>query len=127
MPVDALSALDESFLRLETPSAHMHIGWTMFAEGDPPEISELRALVCERLERLPRFRRRVLSSRLRLYDPMWVQDDRFDIAEHVRLVRVPASGGTTATRRLAGQLLSEPLDRDRPLWRLYLLAGLEGK
>jgi WS/DGAT/MGAT family acyltransferase len=125
MPVDALSALDESFLRLETEAAHMHIGWTMFVEGDPPDISELRALVSERLERLPRFRRRVLSSRLMLHDPVWVDDQRFDIAEHVRAVRLPAGGGAAATRRLAGQLLSEPLDPDRPLWRLYLLLGLE--
>jgi diacylglycerol O-acyltransferase / wax synthase len=126
MALDALSALDESFLRLETEVAHMHIGWTMFVEGDPPELSKLRALVSERLQRLPRFRRRVLSSRLMLHDPVWVDDERFDIAEHVRMVRVPAGGGAAATRRLAGRLLSEPLHRDRPLWRLYLLVGLEG-
>ena len=126
MAVDALSALDESFLRLETESVHMHIGWTMFVEGARPSLRELRAHVSERLERVPRFRRRVLSSRLMLHDPVWVDDERFDIAEHVRLARVPAGGSPAATRRLAGQLLSVPLDRERPLWRLYLLDGLEG-
>jgi WS/DGAT/MGAT family acyltransferase len=125
MTVDVLSALDESFLRLETEAAHMHVGWTMFVEGEPPSLSELRAHVSQRLEHLPRFRRRVLSSRLRLHDPVWVDDERFDIAEHVRVVRVPGGGGPAATRRLAGELLSVPLDRRRPLWRLYLLDGLD--
>jgi diacylglycerol O-acyltransferase / wax synthase len=125
MAVDALSALDECFLRLETDAAPMHIGWTMFVEGKPPGVSELRAHVSARLERLPRFRRRVLSSRLMLHDPMWVDDERFDIAEHVRVIRVPQSGGPPATRRIAGELLSTPLDLSRPLWRLCLLDGLE--
>ncbi len=125
MAVDVLSALDESFLRLESEAAHMHIGWTMFVEGEPPELPQLQALVSHRLERLPRFRRRVLRSRLMLHDPVWIDDERFEITEHVRAVRMTAGGGEAATRRLAGRLLSEPLDRERPLWRLTLLTGLD--
>ena len=54
MTVDALSALKEGFLRLESDAAHLHIGWALFLEGEPPSVPELRAPVADRLERVPR-------------------------------------------------------------------------
>lgn len=126
MTLDILSALDESFLRLETPSAHMHIGWTLVLQGEPPSVPELRRHVAGRLDLLPRFRRRVLSSRLRLHDPMWIDDPDFDIAQHILGVRVRAGGGAAELRELAGELLCHPLDHQRPLWRLHLVRGLDG-
>jgi diacylglycerol O-acyltransferase / wax synthase len=126
MTVDRLSALDQSFLRIETESAHMHIGWTMFLEGTPPSEQELHAHIGARLGRLPRFRRRVLSSAVGLHDPIWVDDQDFDLSRHVVRVRVPPPGGPAAARRLVGELLSVPLERSHPLWRIHLLAGLEG-
>jgi diacylglycerol O-acyltransferase / wax synthase len=126
MAVDPLSALDESFLQLETESAHMHIGWTMLLEGAPPTEHEFREHIAARLGRLPRFRRRVLSSPLGLHDPIWVDDQDFDLSRHVARTRVPGQGGPADTRRLAGELLSVPLDRRHPLWRIHLLEGLEG-
>lgn len=124
MTVDQLSALDECFLRLETESTHMHVGWTMLLEGDAPATSELRAHVERRLERLPRFRRKVLCSRVGLHYPVWVDDEHFDISRHVNSARVPAGAGPAGLRALAGELLSAPLDRRRPLWRLYLVGGV---
>ena len=41
-----LSALDASFLAVETPTAHMHVGWVAVfspgAEGRLPSFAELR-------------------------------------------------------------------------------------
>jgi WS/DGAT/MGAT family acyltransferase len=128
MTVDSMSALDECFLRLETPAAHMHVGWTLLLEGEPPALRALRRHVAARLELLPRFRRRVVSSRLRLHDPVWVDDEEFAVARHVVGVQAPPGGGMAELRALAGELLSTPLDRRRPLWRLNLITGLrEGR
>lgn len=124
MTVDRLSALDECFLRLENSAAHMHIGWTLVVDGDPPPIESLRVHIAGRLELLPRFRQRVISPLLRLHDPVWADDTQFDLANHVVTATVPAPGGPAALRELAGELLSVPLSRDRPLWRLYLIDGL---
>lgn len=124
MTVDSLSALDECFLRLETPSAHMHVGWTLVLEGEPPSLAALRRHVAARLEKLPRFRRRVVSSRMRLHDPLWVDDETFDLTRHVLGVPAPPGAGIAELRALAGELLSSPLDRRRPLWRLHLITGL---
>ncbi len=126
MTVDSLSALDECFLRLETPEAHMHVGWTLILEGEPPALAALRRHVSARLERLPRFRRRAVCSRLRLHDPVWVDDDTFNVARHVLAATVAPASGMAEVRALAGELLSAPLDRSRPLWRLYLITGLRG-
>src|SRR5438132_14184273 len=107
MSVDCLSALDECFLRLESDATHMHVGWTLLAYGEPPALDQLRAHVGARLELLPRFRRRVLSSRLHLHDPIWADDPTFDLAHHVLAAEL-TEPGIRALRRLAGELLSTP-------------------
>ncbi len=126
MSVDSLSALDECFLRLETPAAHMHVGWTLLLDGEPPSLRALRRHVAGRLEGLPRFRRRVVGSRLPMHDPVWIDDENFAVARHVLGVPAPPGGGISELRELAGELLSAPLDRRHPLWRLYLITGLRG-
>lgn len=124
MAIDRLSALDEAFLRLDSPRTPMHVGWTLLADGDPPTVQELRDHVAARLHLVPRFRRRPLTSPLRLHDPVWVDDAQFDLANHIEVVSLENPGGPGELRALAGQLLSLPLDRRRPLWRLWLIDGL---
>lgn len=122
--IDRLSLLDEAFLRLEEPGAPMHVGWTLLGEGEPPPLEQLRHRIGSRLELLPRLRRRVLTSRL--HRPLWVDDDRFDLRHHVVRARVPRPGGPPELREVIARLLAEPLDPDRPRWRLHLLGGLGG-
>lgn len=122
MLIDRLSALDEAFLRIESDAAHMHVGWTLLADGEPPAIAELREHVGARLDQLPRFRRRARTSVL--HDPMWVDHDQFDLSYHVTRESLRAPGGEAQLRALVGRLMSEPLDRGRPLWRLHLVEGL---
>jgi WS/DGAT/MGAT family acyltransferase len=120
--IDHLSLLDEAFLRLDEPGAPMHVGWTLLIEGEPPPLEQLRRRVADRLARLPRLRRRILTSRL--HRPLWIDDSEFDLRQHVVRARVPRPGGPSELRGVVGRLLSEPLDLDRPLWRLHLLVGL---
>lgn len=122
MLVDRLSPLDEAFLRIESKAAHMHVGWTLLGEGEPPAIDDLRAHVGARLELLPRFRCRPLTSIV--HDPMWVEHRDFDLSYHVTSMSLPKPGSERQLRAVAGGLLSEPLDRRRPLWRLHLVDGL---
>lgn len=124
MAIDRLSALDEAFLRLDSPATPMQVGWTLLADGDPPPVEEIRGHVAGRLHLLPRFRRRPLTSALRLHDPVWVDDAQFDLAHHIATASVQQPGGPAELRALAGQLLSLPLDRRRPLWRMWLIDGL---
>lgn len=123
-PPDRLSALDASFLDLDTAVAPLHVGWTMRFEGTTPPLAQLRRHLEARLDHVPRFRRRVAAPRMGLGDLRWSDDPGFDIAHHVHALRLAAPGGPAELRELAGTLLSVPLDPGRPLWRLYLVDGL---
>lgn len=125
-PPDRLSALDASFLDLDTAVAPLHVGWTMRFEGTAPPVAQLRRHLEARLDHVPRFRRRVTAPRLGLGDLRWSDDPGFDVARHVHALRLAAPGGPGELRELAGTLLSVPLDPARPLWRLYLVDGLAG-
>jgi diacylglycerol O-acyltransferase / wax synthase len=125
-----LTALDGSFLRVETPNAHMHVAWSGFfgaGRGRPrPTVEMLRAKVAARLDRVPRFRQRLAFPPLRLSEPSWVDDTRFDIVSHVTALGEPdLPVSLDRFAELADATLSEPLSRDRPLWHLYLAPRLE--
>jgi WS/DGAT/MGAT family acyltransferase len=125
-----LSTLDGSFLRIETPSAHMHVAW--LGVFDPPSdrprptLEALRAHIQGRLGLVPRFGERLAFPPLAIAEPTWAPDRDFDITQHV--VRLaPGAGPLPGSRfgELADAALSEPLDRERPLWRVYLVPELE--
>ena len=123
MAPNRLSALDASFLDVETASAHMHVGWAAAFdppdEGPAPSFEQIRDHIARRLHRAPLYRQRLAGVPLGLARPAWVDDDRFDITRHVR----PA--GTTSLSELAGSVLSTPLSRERPLWELWVADSLE--
>src|SRR5690606_24700784 len=131
--VDRLTTLDTSFLWLERPDAPIHVGAVAVFEARPLlddrgelRLDDLRARVLARLDRLPRLRRRLAPVPLDLDRPAWVDDPDFDVADHVRAVRLPPPGDDEQFRRLAERLHSESLPRDRPLWDLHVVTGLAG-
>ena len=118
-----LSALDDSFLAVENPSAHMHVGWAASfrqPEGRPaPRFEDLRDHIGGRLCRAPRFRQRIAPVPFGLNAPIWVDDERFDVDRHV----LPSSA--TTLRDLADSCMSTQLRRDRPLWQICIADRLE--
>ncbi|MCW3041426.1 MAG: acyltransferase, partial [Solirubrobacterales bacterium] len=126
-----LSAIDAAFLRVESETALMHIGWSaVFSaapDGRPPTVSGLRARALARLHWMPRFRQRLAGSPVGpLGDARWVDDERFDIAEHI--LTPPGADeplSAEAFGRLRDRVLSQPLDRGRPLWQVVLVPRLE--
>ncbi|MCW2991131.1 MAG: acyltransferase [Solirubrobacterales bacterium] len=127
--MDRLSALDASFLRVETPTAHMHVGWLATADL-PAGADALRAeAVMERIEGrlhlLPRFRQVIREPPGGLVAPHWVDADRFAIADHVTVHDEPPSS-TASLHALAEDFFSVPLSRDRPLWQLLVVPRMAG-
>ena len=123
MGIDRLSALDMAFLDLETPRAPLHVGWTLRFAGEAPSLPALRRHLDARLDRVPRFRRRLGALPGGL---AWVDDPTFDVAGHVHQVHLPGPGTSAQLRDTAGVLLGTALDPQRPLWRMYLVDGLRG-
>jgi len=124
--MDRLSALDAEFLHLEDGSVQMAIaGGCVFA--DPPlALADLEALVAAKLHLIPRYRQRVRTVPFELGRPVWSDDPDFDLGYHVRHTALPAPGDDDAFRRLMGRIMSQQLDRERPLWEMWLVEGLAG-
>src|SRR4051812_19804248 len=128
--MDRLSALDASFLRVETPTAHMHVGW--LATVDLPEGTErlerdaLVERIAGRLHVVPRFRQVIRQPPGGLVSPYWADDAGFDIDEHVVADERPRHT-TASLMLLAEQFFSEQLPRDRPLWQLLVVPDLGGR
>ena len=124
MTAERLSALDASFLAVESPRTPMHVGWVATfdapASGDTPSFDELYEHVAARLARAPRFRQRLAGVPLGLHDPVWVDDPRFDPSNHLR----HAEGDDLGAH--ADAVFSTPLARDRPLWEVWIADGLPG-
>jgi WS/DGAT/MGAT family acyltransferase len=125
--VARLTALDSSFLHLEDnlPS-HMHVGSVLIFEGPPPPYEEFAENIAERLHLVPRYRQKLGFVPFGQGRPRWVDDPNFNISYHVRATALPPPGGEDQLRALAGRVFSQRLDRDKPLWEVWLVEGLEG-
>ena len=123
--MDRLSPLDASFLHIENDVNHMHIGSVGIFEGPPPTYDELISTVGGRLALVPRYRQKVAMVPLSLGRPVWVDDPHFNIEYHVRHTALPEPGGEQELRRLVGRVMSQPLDRGKPLWEIWMAEGLE--
>ncbi|MGH2864620.1 MAG: wax ester/triacylglycerol synthase family O-acyltransferase [Solirubrobacteraceae bacterium] len=111
-----LSALDASFLSVETPVAHMHVGWLALlapdASGTLPSFPRLREHIEHRLARAPRYRQKLAPVPFGLQAPEWVDDRGFCVDRHVYRARGPLT-------ELVDEIMSIPLRRDRPLWEIW--------
>jgi diacylglycerol O-acyltransferase len=124
---ERLSALDVSFLYMETPTTAMHVGSVArFAPppDEPFDYDALCALVSRRIALVPRYRQKVRWVPGHIANPVWVDDEDFDISYHVRRSALPKPGSDSQLRQLVGRLQSRQLDRSRPLWEIYLVEGL---
>lgn len=122
--MDRTSALDSAFLHLDTRGSTLHIASLAVFPGPVPRQDEARAAIARKLPLVPRWRQRLVRVPLSLGRPVWVDDPDFDLAHHVHRAAVPYPGGVAETRDVVERLLSEPLDRDLPLWQDWVLEGL---
>jgi WS/DGAT/MGAT family acyltransferase len=119
--------MDVSFLYMETPTTAMHVGGVAIFQ--PPstgfDYDRLVELISERITLVPRYRQKVKLIPGRIANPVWVDDESFDVTYHVRRSALPKPGTDAQLRDLVGRLQGRPLDRSRPLWEIYLVEGLE--
>jgi Wax ester synthase/diacylglycerol acyltransferase catalytic domain/WS/DGAT C-terminal domain len=111
-----LSREDRDILALESATIAGHTCKVAVFEGDPPPLAELRESVASRLPDMLRWRLGGTQA-----DPAWVEDDGFEIENHV--VAGPANAELEAC--VAG-LFAERLDRSHPLWQIDLVGLRDG-
>ncbi|MEA2405750.1 MAG: diacylglycerol O-acyltransferase / wax synthase, partial [Thermoleophilaceae bacterium] len=125
MSQDRLTGLDASFLHLEDGNAHMHVGAVMILDGPPPDYDEFIEKIESRLSLVPRYRQRLAFVPFGQGRPRWVDDPHFNLRYHVRRTALPAPGSEDQLRSLAGRVFSQQMDRDKPLWELWIVEGLQ--
>jgi WS/DGAT/MGAT family acyltransferase len=122
--VERMNALDATFLDVEDAVSHMHIGSIGIFEGPPPAHEELRSMLLAKLPLVPRYRQLVLSVPFSIGRPLWVDDPHFNLDYHLRRTGLPAPGGDAELRLLVGRVMSQQLDRAKPLWEMWSIEGL---
>jgi len=123
--MQTMSPLDASFLHIEDAVTHMHIGSVGIFEGPPPGPGEVSVAIAARLPLVPRYRQKVRFVPLTLGRPTWVDDPHFNLDYHVRRTALPSPGGDDELRNLVGRVMSQQLDRARPLWEMWVVEGLD--
>lgn len=127
--MERLSGLDASFLYFETPTNHMHVAAVMVFDpstmSDGYSFQRVRDFIASRLHLIPQFRRRLVPVPFNLAHPIWIEDPDFDLDYHVRRIGAPAPGGPHELADLAGDIASRQLDRQRPLWEIWVIEGLQ--
>ena len=104
----------------------MHIGGLLIFEGPPPPFEEFLDHIRSRLHLIPRYRQKLAQPPLQTGRPLWVDDPTFNLEYHVRNTALPAPGTEDQLLRLAARIVSQQLDRSKPLWEFWLVEGLEG-
>jgi WS/DGAT/MGAT family acyltransferase len=120
---EPLSPSDLSAIQAERGPVHMHVGGVLVFDG-AIDRDGVAARLRERLHLIPRYGMRLEEVLGGAGYPVWEEPADFDPARHVRRAAVPAPGGDAELCELVGELMSEQLDRSRPLWQLTVVEGL---
>lgn len=121
-----VAAEDAFFLYVESAEVPQQVGGVAVLEmgdGGAPSLADVRMLMAERLPRLPRLAQRISPSGP-LRKPRWVDVSEIDLSWHVREATLSAPGGRGALEEFVERLASDRLDRDRPLWQMWLVHGV---
>lgn len=124
--MEVLSPLDAGFLDAEDSDRHasLAIASVSVMDGPPPDQAEFVEVIGARMQMVHRARQKVRRVPLDLGPPLWVDDPHFDPSYHFRRTALPAPGDEAALDRLVARIMSQRLDRDRPLWETWVIEGL---
>ena len=126
--MERLSGLDASFLYIESSTQPLHVCSILELDTssmpDGYTFDRLRDDLATRIAAIPEFRAKLADSQLNLDYPVWVDDDGFDLDRHLLRIELPAPGGRRELAEICGHIASTPLDRDRPLWEMWVIDGI---
>lgn len=118
---------DAVYLYQETPAAPQHTLKIsiMRVKDAAPDRERVKAMFRATIHRIPALRWRILPVPFGLHHPMAVEDPDFDIENHFNHVALPQPGTMRELDDMVAQIASHPLDRDRPLWEMWMIEGLD--
>jgi diacylglycerol O-acyltransferase / wax synthase len=123
--VQLLGPVDTAFFYVDSPQTPMNLGALTIFEGRI-DFTEFKLLIDSRIHRAPLYQKRVIQPPMNVGQPAWMPDPNFCIDRHLFRVKLSAPGNDEQLRVMAGRLVSGMLDRDKPLWEIHFIEGLEG-
>lgn len=121
-----LSSTDAAFLYSESVSGPMHISSISVVEGEVP-FDLLLEHFDRCMEKLPGYRRKIAQTPLNIAHPIWVDDQNFDIRNHVVEAAVAPGSSLEEGFAEATRLNERMLDRNQPLWMVYVVTGVSDR
>jgi diacylglycerol O-acyltransferase / wax synthase len=126
--MERLSGLDASFLYIESLTQPQHVCSILELDTSTMpggySFEELHHELAVRIAAIPEFRAKLADSQLNLDYPVWVDDDAFDLDRHLFRIGLPSPGGRRELAEICGHIATKPLDRDRPLWEMWVIEGV---
>jgi diacylglycerol O-acyltransferase / wax synthase len=127
---ERLTALDRFFVDIESYNTHMHVAAVMLFESAPLanadggiDVERIRNYIASRLHLIPRYRQKLAHVPV-TGQPVWIDDERLNLHYHVRHTALPKPGDLRQLKRLAARIMSQKLDRGKPLWEVWFVEGL---
>ncbi|MBW2274216.1 MAG: hypothetical protein JRG96_13165 [Deltaproteobacteria bacterium] len=128
---ERLSVQDRLHLDIEDENVHTHVAGVFIfdaaaltREEGGIDFDRICEFIDSRLFRIPRYRQRVVRVPIEGH-PFWVDDPGFNLLYHVRHTRLPLPGDERQLKRLVGRIVSQKLDRGKPLWELWIVEGFD--
>jgi WS/DGAT/MGAT family acyltransferase len=125
-----LTGLDAFFLYLETPTQPLNVCCVLQLDTSTMPggytYARFRAALAKRVKLVPEFRMKLANSQLNLDHPVWVDDENFALRRHLHRVGVPPPGGRSELAEVCGHIAGRQLNRDRPLWEMWVIEGGAG-
>ncbi len=119
-----LSSLDATFLYLEKKECPLHIGSTSVFEGKI-SLKDLTKHIEDRLHLIPRYQQKVVPDPFNIAHPTWEYDEDFDIKNHIIEIKSKKKLTHQDLVRIAGEKMTDLMDRNKPLWELFVINNLE--
>ncbi len=120
-----LSAQDASFLYFQKRESPLHIGSIAVFEGQV-DLEGFIENLDAKINLIPRYQQIVVPAPFNIGHPTWEWDPNFDIRRHISAVKLAAPGTDQQLFDLGAELFSSMLDRNKPLWEMILIQGLQG-
>jgi WS/DGAT/MGAT family acyltransferase len=122
---DRMSAADALlWINEQDPMLRSTITSLLLLDG-PPNLDRFRQVLERALDRIPRLRQHVVLDPLGAAPPRWERDPLFDLSYHYRRIRTAGKGTLRELLDMAAVIAMQAFDKDRPLWELYVVDGLE--
>ncbi|ARN72893.1 WS/DGAT/MGAT family O-acyltransferase [Oceanicoccus sagamiensis] len=125
-----LSAVDAGFIFNETPTAPQHIGGLGIydpstAPGGKVRFKQIMENTLKRKHLAPLMRQRLAEVPFNADFPYWINQESFDPEFHIRHISLPEPGDWRQLCIQVARIYARPLDRNKPLWEMYVIEGLD--